>query len=196
MTTFLTGPEGFLDPAVLVMPTTYRVCSRNARGFLVVPVKFDDAARAVFLTVVRAGGTRSEAAIAVGISTSTVRQAIKMGLDEHGQPLPGTFAEDLKEVELACVEKIEHKLYEAAEKGEPWAVQMWLKGKAKDTWADKPGPLVQVNNLTVAGTPAERLDTIARLGGELDRRKAAITVSATPLELPDGGADPEDTPVD
>jgi len=155
--------------------------------------KFDETAQAVFLAVVKQGLTRAEAAERAGVSTATVRATIKMGLDEHGQPREGTFAYDLKEIELDQLERVESKLYEAALRGEPWAVQMWLKGKARDTWAEKPGPAAVVNvsntQVNVEGTPEERRKTIAELQDALERRAKVIDVPAEPAELPSADAE-------
>lgn len=161
------------------------------------PRKFDEPSQAAYVALAEQGFTRGECARRCHVSPQTVRQLIKIGLDEHGQPLPGTFAEALREVELECIEEAESQLFKAVQKGEPWAVQMWLKAKDKDTWADKPGAAVNVNvgnNIVVEGSPEERRRTIAALAGELDARAKAITVTST--ALPDLDAEPGDTPVD
>lgn len=146
-------------------------------------MKFTEAKQEAFLALLEGGNLRAESARRCDVSTALVRQALKMGLDSNGQPLPGTFAERVAEIEEVEREAVESKLYLAAVAGEPWAVQMWLKGKYREDWADKPGPLVQVNQntLNIDGSPDERRRVIESLQSELNARLAispAITSTA------------------
>lgn len=135
-------------------------------------MKFGADKQALFLMLLEGGALRSEAARRCNVSTATVRSALKMGLDSEGNPLPDTFAEKVAEIEETERELAESILYKAVKNGEPWAVQMWLKGKYREMWADKPGPLVAINNqtLNIQGTPDEQRRAIEALATELDAR--------------------------
>lgn len=131
-----------------------------------------------------AGFRRSVAATKVGITPQTIRLLIRAGLDAHGEPMPGTFAERVANAEDSVIGSVEEKLYAAAQLGEPWAVTAFLKAKARDEYGDRPAITnVNVGNtLIVEGTAEQRRQSIAALGLELDARRALTQGNAAPPE--------------
>lgn len=128
--------------------------------------------------MLRAGFRRSQAAMKAGVTPQTVRMLVRAGLDANGEPMAGSFAEAVADAEDEAIGAVESQLYEAAKAGDAWAVQLYLKGKDRDTFGDK-APVtnvnVQNNNLTVDGSAEDRRKTILALSAELDARKALTT---------------------
>lgn len=142
-----------------------------------------------FVELVRQGFRRGDAAARVGVTASTVRRAIRAGLGEDGKAMDDTFAERVSDAEEQVVGAVESQLYQAASRGEPWAVTMFLKAKAKDEYADKPTVAVQVNNntLNVDGTSEDRRRAIQALMGELDARLELDVIDVEELGQLDAG---------
>ena len=77
--------------------------------------RFDEPAQAVVVAMLAAGFRRSQAALKAGVTPQTVRLLIRAGLDEHGDPIAGTFAEAVANAEDAAIGSVENKLFEAAQ---------------------------------------------------------------------------------
>lgn len=135
--------------------------------------RFDEAKQAVVVEMLRAGFRRSQAAMKAGVTPQTVRLLVRAGLDANGEPMAGSFAEAVADAEDEAVGQVENQLFAAAQSGMPWAVQLYLKGKARDEYGDKP-PVTNINNNTiqVEGSADDRRKVIAALSAELDARKA------------------------
>jgi hypothetical protein len=82
-----------------------------------------------FLGALATGLSRTAAARAVGIGLSTVQR--------WRQEDPSFDAACLEAEEVAA-EPVEQALYAAACRGEPWAVQMWLRHRQRDRWSETP----------------------------------------------------------
>lgn len=136
---------------------------------------FDEARQAAAVALLGQGFRRSQVAARVGVTAQTIRMMIRQGLGADGQPMPGTFAEKVAEAEDAVIGTVENQLLEAAQRGEAWAITLFLKGKDRDTYGDK-AAVVNVSNTTntlvVEGTAEDRRRTIANLAAELDARRA------------------------
>lgn len=133
--------------------------------------RFDDVARDRFLTLVRAGARLGVAASQVGFNMDTVRRARK------ADPL---FDALVLEAEEDAAEPVEQALYDAAVKGEPWAVKLWLANRSQrykrgEDGRGEQGPqvVVDLSGMVVAGKGGEMIPELerrleARLRGVID----------------------------
>lgn len=143
---------------------------------------FDTTRQATVIGLLRAGARRSEAAARAGVTPGTIRSLIKAGIGGDGLPMPDTFAEAVSDAEDEAIGTVESQLYAAAKEGQPWAVTMFLKGKARDEYGDKPATTnIQVNTLGVDGSAEDRIRTIAKMQAELDIR-LALTAGSDIIE--------------
>lgn len=155
-------------------------------------VAFTPEKQAAYLALIEQGFTRNEAAGRVGVSPVSVRRMLKTQIAEDGQPYEGSFAEAVRDLEEGRDQTAENMLYKAVKAGEPWAIQLWAKGRMREVFGDTKGPLVQINQNTVVveGTPEDRRKAIANLQRELEARDDVIDVEVVePAALPDAGAE-------
>lgn len=140
---------------------------------------FGESEKRSYVALVRAGSGLVRSARRLGVSPATVRAARKSD---------AVFDADVRDAQAEAAEPIEDVLYEAAQRGEPWAVQMWLKGALRERWSDKLEVAVEHSG-TVEIEAGTRLEGIARLQSELARRASALEArswessGADPLEL-------------
>jgi hypothetical protein len=113
--------------------------------------KLDDAGRQAYVALIRRGGGLMKAARDLKISYAAVKAARRADPE-----FDTAVVEALEE----AAEPIELVLYEAASRGEPWAVQMWLKARMKDRgYGEQPVKA----ELTVSG--GVEIEAGARLAG-------------------------------
>ncbi len=159
------------------------------------PPPFNEAKQAAVVELLRQGFRRSQCAQRVGTTTATIRNLVRAGLGAEGTPLPGTFAERVAQAEDEVVGTVENQLVEAAVRGEAWAITLFLKGKDRDTYGDKPAQTtvnVQNNTLQVDGTAEDRRQTIATLAAELDARRALTATTPATDDIVDAEVVDED----
>lgn len=125
---------------------------------------FGDVEKKAYVALVRSGGGLSRSAKKLGWTMRTVDVARKADPE---------FAEDVRMALEEASEPVEDVLYEAALRGEPWAVQMWLKGRLRERWSDKIEVGVEVSG-TVEIEAGKRLEGIARLQEVLAQRAAEL----------------------
>lgn len=88
-----------------------------------------------YLGELRTGEGRSRAARAVGLDPRQVGVILSERQD---------LVEEVETAEQEMTDRVEAVLAEAALKGEPWAVVLWLKKRAAPRWGDRdPGPSTQ-----------------------------------------------------
>lgn len=127
-------------------------------------VRFGPERRERVLGGMRRGLRPYAAAKAAGVSSETLRRTRK------ADPV---FDEACVLAEQEWLEQIEGKLIEAAEAREPWAIQMLLKSRGRETWGDKREVSVTVSG-TVEVEAGERLSRIAALEARLAERADLI----------------------
>lgn len=127
------------------------------------PLRFTEELRGKYLTLLSAGVGRRESARRVGMSPRQV--AAHRQADEE-------FRADCEEAEASANEPVVHALYEAASRGEPWAVKLWLTNRDSGNWRER----VEVDQ-KVSGTvnlEAPGIADVLALGQVLEARRLEL----------------------
>lgn len=141
---------------------------------------FDTEAKEAYLSLIREGFMRFEAARRLGFTLSTVKK--------HYAADP-EFKEALDEAQLEATEPVEKVLYDAALNKEPWAVTKWLTKRDKDRWGEEPAEVnIKVNHELGPGLAAVQILIL-----ELEKRRALreaesgallkLSASAPPIDV-------------
>lgn len=117
---------------------------------------------AKFLEWVRKGEGLHKAARRLGVPYKAVEVA--------REAFP-EFDEAVRLAEVEAAEPVETVLYQAALRGEPWAVTKWLEQRSKERWSQKTETSVTVK---VEHEVGPRLARIGELRAELEKRRAAV----------------------
>lgn len=128
------------------------------------PPKFDEEKRSQYVALLAAGIGRHEAARQLDVSPRTVA-FWRAGVDE--------FREACEEAESVASEPVERALYEAAKRGEPWAVKMWLTNRTKGRWHDEQKVAVEVSG-EVKVEPGQQMAQILELSDRLRARRLEL----------------------
>lgn len=145
------------------------------------PVTFDAEKRAAYVALLRVGLGKLAAARECGVSNRTVLDWRKGDAD---------FRAACEEAEDEANEPVERALYEAAGRGEPWAVKLWLTNRAGGRWQEKAQVEIsgRVESVIEAGP---LLADVSRFAAELASRRAALEVGPPLLELESEEIPPE-----
>lgn len=134
--------------------------------------RFGPVERETFLAALADGGSRSDAAVAAGVSIAAVRYAIRTD-DE--------FKHLVNDAEAAKVEAVEAALFRKAVQGNVEAQKFYLTNRAREEWANRHavehsgsggGPIAIAAAATIAlqnvlTEPATRLAAIDYIDAEL-----------------------------
>jgi hypothetical protein len=118
----------------------------------------------LYIKLVLSGRGILSAAKTLGFSGRTVSAARKADPE---------FDQDIRDALDTAAEPVEEVLLEAAQRGEPWAVQMFLRGRLRERWSEKVDVSVQHGGQVEIEAGA-RLEGIARLQAALAARSLEL----------------------
>jgi hypothetical protein len=124
-------------------------------------------AKQVFLKAISQGVLRFEAARRANTTVANVKRHLKADPE---------FAAAFDDAQLEASEPVENVLYDAAKRGEPWAVTKWLAARDKERWAEPTKSVEVKHSGTVQLEPGQTaLSAVGALIEALKERQAIRT---------------------